>query len=244
MEGRKAADDRPLSPTLASALQPQGNSFKSGQSISDMLTNCRIPKEARGRHNMDQRLIFLDRAAKTYTISAPALSAHLMLERASVASDHGIEEPKKGPANACRACGTISIPGVTTKTSIRGVICQGITKRKPSRRSSSSPTKHLETLCLACNRVYRTAISPSKRHSLKDRHTIGVAPKSKVSQSSGGKAPSLSSHSTPPVTSSSSKQRAKARKKGGLHALVERSKQRNQADSASGLDLMDFMKEA
>ena len=193
---------------------------------------------------MDERLSFLDRAAKIYVTSAPALSAHLMLERATVASDHGIEEPKKGPVNACHACGTISIPGVTTKISMKGVIHQGNSKRKASSRSKFSATKYLETQCLTCHRMHRTAIPPSKRHSLKDPHSIGIALKSKVSQSSPGNAPSLSAHLTPLATSSSSKQRAKARKKGGLHALVERSKQRHQADSASGLDLMDFMKEA
>ena len=194
---------------------------------------------------MDERLSFLDRAAKTYAAKAPALSAHLMSERATMASNNGIEEPKKGPVNACRACGTISIPGVTTKTSMKGVIFQDKTKRKASSRSSPSTTKYLETQCLACHRVYRTAIPPSKTHSSKDRPGAGNAPMSKVTQSSAAcVVPSLSAGSTPQVTSSSSKQRAKARKKGSLHALVERSKQRHQADSASGLDLMDFMKEA
>lgn len=194
---------------------------------------------------MDERLLFLDRAAKTYAAKAPALSAYLMLERATVANDHGVEESKKGPGNACRACGTISIPGVTTKISMKGVSLQENTGGKVSSRSSSSTTKYLETQCLACHRVYRTAISPSKRHSPKDRPSAGIPPKSNIARSSAGNvAPSLSAHATPLVTSSSSKQRAKARKKGGLHALVEKSKQRNQADSASGLDLMDFMKEA
>ena len=193
---------------------------------------------------MDERLSFLDGAAQTYAANAPALSAHLMLERATVASDHGKEESKKGAVNACRACGTISIPGVTTKTSMKGVISQGKTKKKTSSISNSSTTKYLENQCFACHRLYRTVIPSLKRHSSKDHPSAGAAPKPKIPQSSLGTLAPSSAMTTPLITSSSSKQRAKARKKGGLHALVERSKQRHQADSPSGLDLMDFMKEA
>lgn len=196
------------------------------------------------KSNMEARLKFLDEAARTYAFKAPAISAHLMLERAAVVAENDIRESRKDPKDICPACGTVSVPGVTSKLFIKGggSILGGV-KKRPFSGVTPPPMKSLETKCLACHRVSKTAMAPSKSLSSNDRFNMGKAQDSKTNRlATTSSAPSLS-QAAPMSTNVSSKQRAKARKN-GLHALVERSKGSNQADPSFGLDLMDFMKEA
>lgn len=192
---------------------------------------------------MEARLRFLEEAAKTYAIKAPAISAHLMLERAAVLGEHDINESRKGPKDICPACGTISVPGVTSTSSVKG--SGSVSRRvKKSSQSGVTPTmKSLETKCLACHRISKIAIQQSKRQSPNDRSNMEKVQESKISRLAATNSVLSLSQAAHISTNVSSKQRAKARKK-GLHALVERSKESNQAGPSFGLDLMDFMKEA
>ena len=190
---------------------------------------------------MDAKLKFLDVAARIYAQIAPPLSAHLM----SVRADRAEDLESKNSKGVCGACGTISIPGVTSRTSITndggadGISKEAKRKSKKRRMAAGQALKLLETKCLACHRVTKVRIEPSKRQTLvRDKKVVIPARSNAPPSINAAKAPL----SAPSIKNGGSK-RSKARKKGGLQALVERSKQTHETTQGSGLDLMDFMKE-
>ena len=191
---------------------------------------------------MDAKIKFLDRAAETYALKAPSVSAHIMLERAATAEKLDTIESKKHRKDVCRACGTLLIPALTSSVSMssgrNSRIVSSLSKRKGHSKSMQSE-KTLETHCLACHRFSKVAIRPSKRQGLGEQDHF--ASDSKV-QSSAGIGMENELPTTPKPMNVSSK-RTKARKKGGLQALVQRTKESNQTNNSFGLDLMDFMKE-
>ena len=191
---------------------------------------------------MDSKIKFLDRAAQTYALKAPSLSAYIMLERAATVEKLGITESKKDRKDVCRACGTLLISGVTSRSSLnRGTsprIVSKVSKRKRQSKSTQSE-KSLETHCLTCHRFSKVAILPSKRQSVGEGDRL---PTNDKIQSSTGNDIEIGSPAAPKAVNVSSK-RTKTRRKGGLQALVQRTKESQQTSSSFGLDLMDFMKE-
>lgn len=193
----------------------------------------------------EAKLKFLERAAQTYARKAPALSAHIMLQRAAVAGELGMKDSGHDRQDVCQACGTFSIPGVTSKTTINGGRRPKKTQKVPKRKNhadlqkSIQPMKSLETTCLSCFRVFKVAIRPSKRENLEGHQNRRTPTKSKTPMMTG----TDDTSSTKTLVPNNSTKRGKSRKKGGLQALVERSKESQQSTPAFGLDLMDFMKE-
>ena len=188
------------------------------------------------------KLRFLNTVASTYSLTVPAFSAHIMMMRATITDQPAIAESKNDVLNACKACGTVIISGVMSRTSINmGRMSR--TANKGSKRSIASrpgtsvaTEKVLETQCLSCHRVSKVAIPLSKRQASKSHAR-------KTPQAPGKLSDRSTSENAASLPNVSSKQRTRARKNGGLQALVERSKETRRATSAFGLDLMDLMKE-
>ena len=191
---------------------------------------------------MDAKIKFLDRAAETYALKIPSLSAHIMLERFATAARLDTIESKKDGGNVCRACGTLLISGLTSRVSLNSDRSSRkvskVSKRKDPSKSRQIE-KSLETHCLVCHRFSKVALCPSKRQNLSEqgrRPTDG-----KVQSPTGIDVESVSPATLKAVNVSG--KRTKTRKKGGLQALTQRTKESNQTNTSFGLDLMDFMKE-
>ena len=191
---------------------------------------------------MDAKIKFLDRAAQTYALRVPSLSAQIMLERAETAEKLRPLESKKEGKDFCRACGTLLVSGLTSRVCLK---LGGNTRRvsKASKRkdhsNSTRSEKSLETHCLACHRFSKVAILSSKRQSFGERD--GLPADDKV-QSSAGIDIENNTPAAPKAVTVGSK-RAKTRRKGGLQGLVQRTKESQQTNTSFGLGLMDFMKE-
>ena len=187
---------------------------------------------------MEAKIKFLDRAAQTYALKAPSLSAYVMLERAATAEKLGVTGSKEDRKDVCRACGTLLISGVTSKVSLNpGRNSRAVSKvSKRNDRSKSTPSeKSLETHCLACYRFSKVSILPSKRQKFGWRRHVSAENNLQPS------APSVSPAAAKVVDASN--KRTKTRRIGGLQALVQRAKESQQTSTSFGMDLMDFMKE-
>ena len=190
---------------------------------------------------MDAKIKFLDRAAEAYALKIPSLSAHIMLERFATADKSDTIESKKDKKNVCRACGTLLISGLTSRVSLNSGRSSSkvskLSKRRDPSKSRQSE-KSLETHCLVCHRFSKVAICPSKRQSLGEQ---GRRPTDGKVRLPTGIDMESESPAKPKAVNASSK-RTKTRKKGGLQALAQRTKESNQTNTSFGLDLMDFMK--
>ena len=190
----------------------------------------------------EAKLRFLHASAHLYSITAPATSAQLMLQRQIDGA--GDPKPKSidGSSSACKACGTVLIPGWTSNTS-------RIDKRASKVANSKSPAekhargklspiseKHVRVKCLACHRFEYTPLQKSKTSSNSEKANAT----SRATRSSDAKPNQDPEASHLPKAS---KRRERARKhKGGLQAMLEKSKAPT-APSGFGLELLDLMKQ-
>ena len=193
---------------------------------------------------MEAKIRFLDAAAHHYSLIAPATSAHLMLQRNSEAADNFI--PVEG-GRACRACGTILIPGSTSRTSI---VHEKATKTKVRlerhRKADHAGTlmKFIKVDCLICHRYERTPLQGSSSPNIKKlsvSNTRTVPPVGGFADKEPSNMPQSARVGT---ASASSKQRAKARKHGGLQAMLDKTKVSADSTPGFGLDLLDLMKQS
>ncbi|KAL8931001.1 MAG: hypothetical protein Q9208_000102 [Pyrenodesmia sp. 3 TL-2023] len=190
------------------------------------------------------RLQFLDGSARLLNELAPATSAYLMHERNVVAEQHEKALTKAQLKDICKACGTILIPDVTSKEEFSNPAAKR--KRKKSKVVESEPLeKRLQIKCLACHRVTVTPMAAPQLHgSAKPASLTGVTSQSHDAlirnELESDTAKTLTEK--PASANASSRKRAKARKHGGLQALLEKSKGTESQSGGLGLDLMDFMK--
>lgn len=207
------------------------------------------------------RLKFLDAAAHFYASTAPSTSAQLMRERQDFVADNDIKLRKAEVRGSCQACGTIPIPGSTSQTC---VVVDPIKKSRSQRRKrgGNDDTARITQgggeahnlvirKCLACHRSTRIPIllplKPSERNAGRQSNAQGAPqPDSlpgKAKKSGGGLLEDEAPHQPSPANSSS-KKRAKARKPGGLQAMLDKHKATQSQSSGFGLDLLDIMKSA
>ncbi|ORY13744.1 hypothetical protein BCR34DRAFT_480635 [Clohesyomyces aquaticus] len=193
------------------------------------------------------RLKFLKEAAHLISIPSPAVSATLGAEydKLLLLQDADLQATKKEwdahRREICGACGNLMVPGWSCEVSPEKIVPDKVDKDKtksPSKRLSRQG-KAMAYSCLRCHRRTVQSLPPRPPKHLNrnpsqipeavpDRETMKARPadQSRVAKS----------------TSSNSKQRAKARK-GGLHAILGKSKTQNSAQQGGlGLDLMDFLK--
>ncbi len=202
----------------------------------------------------EAKVRFLEASARHYASSAPETSAHLMAARHNVeANESGIvSKNKTGSSGSCKACGSILVPGWTARTSIvrKGGWSKAALEKKKRPKNASDLLKYLRVDCLLCYRYeerFLQGLKPKSKDALKTSTTqavIGSEPQHPSSQIHDSSAASTShvQASQPLTTNTSSKKRAKARKQGGLQAMLEKSKASDSPSSGFGLDLLDLMK--
>lgn len=195
---------------------------------------------------LETRLRFLDESARLLHGVAPATSAYLMHERNAVAQEHEKALTKAQLKDICKACGTILIPDVTSKEEVSN----SCAKRKRKRWEGVSPPselpeERLQLKCLACHRVVITPIVAPQRQDLgKINRPNGSIQRLNEAVTGSDLQSDMAKTGTekPASANASSKKRAKARKHGGLQALLEKSKGTQSQPGNLGLDLIDFMK--
>ena len=207
-----------------------------------------MPSISRPESNgiLDARLRFLHQSAHLLATTAPSTSAHLMLERHTLAGYNGKSQSKASSKGYCLACGTIMITGQTSKTEIfdPNVVLSSLSKtRKKRRRKLLGLDKQVKTKCLICHRATTVPLPNVQKAGTETGTSLlstGIVPPQNASASVQVKA---SSDMMPTTANNSSKKRAKVRQ-GGLQAMLERSKAMKSRSSGFDLDLMDFMKDS
>ena len=196
------------------------------------------------------RLKFLDAAAHLYSSTAPATSAQLMRERQDFVADNEIKLREAEVRGSCQACGTIS----TSQNSIVSGPIKSSKSRSQHRKRGGNDQgggeahKTAIRKCLACHRSTRIPMllpsKPSERNVGRPSNAQdALQPDSlpgKKEKLAGGPLEDESPHSA----NSSSKKRAKARKPGGLQAILDKHETTQRQSSGFYLDLMDIMKSA
>lgn len=188
----------------------------------------------------EAKLRFLHASAHLYSVTAPATSAQLMLQRHIEGAGDPRPQNIDGSSSACKACGTVLIPGWTSRTSRVDKRASRDANLKPGAKKHARgklfpiSEKHVRVKCLACHRFEDTLLQKSKTSSNIDK----AKATSRTTRSSHPK-PNLDPESNPQA----SKRRERARKhKGGLQAMLEKSKAPT-APSGFGLELLDLMKQ-
>lgn len=197
-------------------------------------------------HAVKARLSFLATSAQLYSSIAPATSAHLMLECKTIATDNDLLFKENSSQRSCNACGTILFPGLTLQTFITD---SGRSTKPPSkpRREGHPVRKEAQKLiiskCLVCHRSVKTALGARTRPNFQEVKSGTATSESFCHAQAEVKtdAPRQEPQSRP-TANFHSKKRAKARRQGGLQAMLEGSKAKQIPSSDFGLDLMDLMK--
>lgn len=193
---------------------------------------------------MEAKIKFLDAAACHYSLIAPATSAHLMLQRSSEASDNPVAVER---SSACRACGTILIPGSTSRTR---VVHSDSTKNKvPTKKSvkndrAGTRNKLVRIDCLICHRYERQPLQGSSGPNVKKPSMLNARTVPSVRGFAAKEPSDMPQSARVGTASASSKQRAKARKHRGLQAMLEKTKVSANPSPGFGLDLLDLMKQS
>lgn len=182
----------------------------------------------------ERRSNFLQEAAHLLAISSPTASAFLGTAQDRLIEDAEIELPQKEldalRRGFCGACGNPMIAGwsckVTHQTDAKRV------RKEKSTKDSTPSAKHVVYTCLRCERqtVQSLQARPSK-HVRKSTAQKASQPLPEPKQQTKEAIKVVKS------INASSKERKKARK-GGLAAMLEKSK--SQGSTQGGLDLMDF----
>lgn len=200
----------------------------------------------------EAKLRFLEASARHYASSAPETSAHLMAQRNIEAADNGLSPSRKQFNGSCKGCGSILLPGWTSRTSIvrKGGKVKVGAKKKP-RSNASDLARYLRVDCLICYRYEERplkGLKPKSKHPLQissEQALIGSEPQetsTRIYDASTSSTDQVKA-SKPLAPNTNSKKRAKARKQGGLQAMLEKSKASTGPSSGFGLDLMDLMKQ-
>jgi ribonuclease MRP protein subunit SNM1 len=193
-----------------------------------LLNHCRMAK-----NRIDGlQVAFLENSSRYLAISSPSTSAHLMTERIALSTGNERATVKGPRDNVCNACGTLMILGWNTTMRHEQKPCKSTTQipiRKRQRR--------LIQVCQVCHRETATTLS------VKVNAVKGGRPTPSSSSTTNKHSAEAPATVDKRAEKTSGKQRAKTRKeKGGLQALLNKSKQASASSSSLKLDLMDFMK--
>jgi cullin-associated NEDD8-dissociated protein 1 len=193
------------------------------------------------------KLRFLNASAHHYATIAPATSAYLMLRRNFEVADSGISLREDERGRSCKGCESILVPGRTSRTSIvseGGTRSKAHSKKHHARTEIEKRSKFLRTDCLVCHRFEKKPLERSTISRSQKGSESKAQPTSLALAKAGASDPASPRSLRPATTNASSKQRAKARKTGGLQAMLEKSKASSTPSSDFGLDLLDLMKQA
>lgn len=181
------------------------------------------------------QLNFLKDTASSLSSSSPSTAAHLLAGHNHILHNDFKSLNQRHQEYCCGACGTIRSPETSKTIQI---------KKKKSKRTGVSTDGATIYKCLRC---HRRTVKPVRKEPVRSKvppkpMTTTVEPSVSTTAPSADKTVSEQSASEPAsktAENASSKKRAKARKQGGLQALLA-SKQQSQSASSS-LDLFDFL---
>lgn len=192
------------------------------------------------------RLQYLKESADFLVSQSPSTSAHLLAVHNQILHEDFKPLNKRQHETACGACGSIRKPEWTKTTQVKRK-----TKGKRSKKQTAKDAP-VDATVFKCLRCHRKTVKPRRQEIVRtnpsSRTTTPTVQQSATAAgpSTSGKDPLQGTGTSENVQESkaaenaSSKKRAKARKQGGLQALLA-SKQRSQADSSSSLGLFDFL---
>lgn len=185
------------------------------------------------------RLRFLSDAAQLLTVHSPSTSAHLLAAQTQILHEDFRPLNVRPQKHHCGACGSIRQPQTSRITEVKSKGKSRVSKSEstggakvykcircrqrtvlPRKRTASKPLPRTSTTTTSPT-LSRTLSEPTSIKAPSQQNSLSVA-----SEPQPGKA----------AENASSKKRAKARKQGGLQALLA-SKQRTQPS----LDLFDFL---
>jgi RNase P subunit RPR2 len=184
---------------------------------------------------VDRRSNFLREAAHLLAVSSPTTAAYLGSVHDQLIEDAEVErQPKEVDAlrrSFCGACGNPMIAGWSCKITHQADRMRVRKETKPV-KGLTQPNKQIIYTCLRCERqtiqLLQTRLARHVRTSTARKALPSLPePKQQVPEAS----------KVVKSVNASSKERKKARK-GGLAAMLEKSK--SQTSSSGGLDLMDF----
>lgn len=184
---------------------------------------------------VERRSNFLREAAHLLAVSSPTAAAFLGSAQDRLIEDAEIDLQQKEVdalrRGFCGACGNPMIAGWSCKVAHQTETRRARKEKKPA-KDSTSATKHIVYTCLRCERqtVQSLQARPSK-HVRKLTAKKASQPLPEPKQQAQAASKMVKS------VNASSKERKKVRK-GGLAAMLEKSKSQN--SSSGGLDLMDF----
>lgn len=187
------------------------------------------------------RFKYLQEAARILAISSPAVSAELGATRIRLLEERNADleaTPKERDAlrrELCCACGNLMLPGWSCGVAQERRPADPTKKKKGDAIEKKSRCESdLVYTCLRCHRktTKNLPLPPARRTQIAGRVSKIHRP---APTDDAGKTETNKGVKT---ANASSKQRAKARK-GGLQAMLAKSK--TQGSASQGLDLMDFM---
>ena len=200
---------------------------------------------------LQARLRFLNDSAHLIAIGSPTTSAVLgsHYDKLLAENDLDLQASKKDQDSrrreVCGACGNLMIPGWSCH-----VVQENIKPKEAQRakKISRKPTSKLgKAKVYSCLRCHRKTVQPVVARESKVLLKKPIVLKSQTIQHAASAAPaSIAEYAsaTPKSANAGSKKRAKARKRGGLQAMLAKSKTEPLGPSLGGfgLDLMDLMK--
>lgn len=187
------------------------------------------------------RLKFLKEAARTLAAPSAVVSANIGSAYDSLLAaeerDVGMSQKEWDALrrDICGSCGNMMVPGWPCGTTTR-IRSTKMNRTMSETSETNKPEKQLVYNCLRCDR--RTVQTLQSRPSKHVKPATKTRP-DELSQAVSSNALATDDSKVTKSVNATSKQRKKARK-GGLQAMLDRSKMANSAQG-SQLDLMDFL---
>jgi hypothetical protein len=174
------------------------------------------------------RLTFLKDSASSLSSSSPSTAAYLMSVHNSIFHEELKPLNQRLHDTFCGACGSHRNKEWTKTATIR----------KKSRKQASSTATPNGAAIYKCLRCHRRTVTPTRTPS---RVPPSVTVDSQPLTTNTATTLSSQVSASKTVNNASSKKRAKARKQGGLQALLAAKQSRN--ESTQSLDLFDFLQQ-
>jgi hypothetical protein len=184
------------------------------------------------------RFSYLQEAAHLLAVSSPSTSAFLGSARDRLVEDTDADVPTREwdalRREACGACGNMLIPGWSCDVSNGPQPRKEPAKGKTKSNCSLTSETNVIYQCRRCHRKTEQLLQRQQQRHLNKKSTMPIIQKPvAISTNKSAKEDDAKVLKT---SNSSSKQRQKARK-GGLQAMLDKTKSQS---SSQALDLMDF----
>ncbi|GAD99032.1 conserved hypothetical protein [Paecilomyces variotii No. 5] len=200
------------------------------------------------------QLNFLRDSAQFLSSQSPSTSAHLLAVHNRVLYEQSRPLNHRQHETFCGACGSLRTPETTKRIEIKEKSVRSKAKKSNVAKPAASHDASQGAVVYKCLRCHKRAVQPIRKQAA--RRNIQSVPlttsQPAVSSTASSTNKTTPQEATEAVTGSdssrttsenaSSKKRAKARKQGGLQALLA-SKQRSQGQTSSSLDLFDFLQQ-